>query len=185
MARLRKVERDDIPEDLHYVWDRLGGEGGQPPNIFRVMSNNPELMLNYVRFGNSLWRLCGLDPATRELVILRTAFLKQSTYEWHQHVRIGREAGLSDERILGLRDWQEGDLYNEPECWLLSWVDALHESDHPPQDLYEGLARHFPPPAIVGVTLLTSFYGMTAKFLASMEMETEAPFVGWDLKGGK
>lgn len=184
MARLPKAERKDIPEDLHYAWDRIGA-GREVPNIFRVMANNPPLMLAYVRLGNALWRECGLDVATRELVILRTAFLRQSTYEWHQHVRLGRDAGLSDDQIIGLQDWQSSKLFSDSERALFAYADALNESDHPPQAIHDNLAKHYPASTVVGVNLLTAFYGMTAKFLSAMEMETEDPFIGWKLGGGR
>ena len=47
--------------------------------------------------------------------------------------------------------------------------------------MHNSLAAHFDPSTIVGVNLLTGFYGMTAKFLGAMEAETETPFVGWQL----
>ena len=99
MARLPLTERSDIPENLQYVWDR-NAAGGTPPNIFRIMANNAPLWRSYLRLGNGLWTQCGLDVPTRELVILRTAILHHSIYEWHQHVRIGRQAGLTDDRIV-------------------------------------------------------------------------------------
>ncbi|MEO8538791.1 MAG: carboxymuconolactone decarboxylase family protein [bacterium] len=182
MARLPLVNRSDIPEDLVYVWDRTAA-GNLPPNIFRLLGNNPELWRAYLRLGNGLWANCGLDLPTRELVILRTAILHHSLYEWHQHVRIGREAGLSDERILGLHHWRQSDLFSEAERAMLGYVDAVGASDHPSDDAHNQLAQHFDASTMVGINLLTGFYGMTAKFLGAMEAETEEPFVGWQLEG--
>jgi alkylhydroperoxidase family enzyme len=182
MARLPLVTRKDIPESLHYVWDRITADG-KTPNIFGAMGNNPELLRSYLRLGNGLWANCGLDLPTRELVILRNAILRHSIYEWHQHVRIGRSAGLSDERIVALHHWRESGLFSESEKALLGWVDALGASDHPPADAYDALALRFDQGTIVGVTLLSAFYAMTAAFLGSMEVETEEPFVGWELQG--
>lgn len=182
MTRLPLVTRDDIPESLLYVWDRVAPDG-KAPNIFGTMGNNPELLRSYLRLGNGLWANCGVDLQTRELIILRNAILRHSIYEWHQHVRIGRAAGLSDERIVGLHHWRQSGLFSESEKALLGWADALNASDHPPAEAYDELARHFDQSAIVGVTLLSAFYGMTAAFLGSMEVETEEAFVGWELKG--
>jgi alkylhydroperoxidase family enzyme len=167
MARLPFAERSSIPDDLVYVWDRNAPPGGGP----------------YLRLGNGLWTQCGLDVATRELVILRTAILHHSLYEWHQHVRIGRQAGLTDERIVGLHHWRTSELYSESERALLGYVDAIGASDHPSDDAHAELARHFDASTIVGINLLSGFYGMTAKFLGAMEVETEEPFIGWQLNG--
>lgn len=182
MARIPLTTREDIPEDLQYVWDR-NLNNGETANIFRTMANNPLLWRSYLRLGNGLWTQAGLNVPTRELVILRTAILHHSQYEWHQHVRIGRQAGLSDERIAGLHHWRNTDLYSESERALLAYVDALGASDHPPQDVHDELAKHFDASTIVGINLLTGFYGMTAKYLAAMEVELEQPFVGWQLNG--
>ncbi len=183
MARLPFVRREDIPAELQYVWDAVARDGGEPPNIFRVMGNNPHLLRAYLRLGNGLWNHCGLDVPTRELVILRTAILHQSKYEWHQHVRLAREAGVPDEKILALHHWRESRLFGEAERALLAYVDAMAQTDHPLQALHDELAKHFPPAAIVGINLLCGFYAMTAKFLGAMEVPTEEEFVGWHLQG--
>jgi len=182
MARLPLNERSQIPDELQYVWDR-NSTNGSVPNIFRLMANNAPLWRSYLRLGNGLWTQCGLDLPTRELVILRTAILHHSAYEWHQHVRIGRDAGLTDARIVGLHHWRTSDLYSEPERAIFAYVDAVAASDHPADDVHRGLEAHFPPSTIVGINLLTGFYAMTAKFLGAMEAETETPFIGWQLNG--
>lgn len=178
--RLPPATRATFPEDLAYVYDRLAA-GRELANIFATMGNNPELLRAYTRFGNALWTSCGLDVATRELVILRTAILRESAYEWHQHVRIGREAGLTDDRIRALHDWPASPLFTADERAILAYVDALAASDHPSQEIYDAVASGVPASTVVGITLLTAFYAMTAKFLAAMEVTPETAFIGWHL----
>lgn len=182
MSRLPLLSRTDVPEELQYVWDR-NTTGGVTPNIFRAMANNAPLWRSYLRMGNGLWTQSGLDIATRELIILRTAILHHSQYEWHQHVRIGRQAGLSDERIIGLHQWRQVDQFTDAERAILGYVDALAASDHPATEVHEALAAHFDASTVVGINLLMGYYVLTAKFLGAMEIETEEPFVGWQLKG--
>ena len=182
MARLPFVQRKDIPEELQYVWDRNTTDGVMP-DIFRVMGNNPVVWRSYLRMGNGLWTACGLDVRTRELVILRVAILQHSAYEWHQHVRIGRRAGLRDEEIIGLHHWRTSTLYTDAERALLAYIDALAASDHPPAEAHAGLAQHYPPSTVVGINLLAGYYVMTAKFLGAMEVTPEGGFVGWQLNG--
>lgn len=188
MARLPYATRESFPDDLKYVWDAVardttaGGEA-QPANIFRTMGNNAALLRAYLRLGNGLWANCGLDVKTRELAILRAAILRHSSYEWHQHVRIGRDAGLTDEQILALHHWRQSELFSDAERAMLRYIDALAETDHPTQEVHDELARHFPPATLVGINILAAFYFATAKFLGAMEVEPETPFVGWELRG--
>jgi len=186
VGRLSDATREQFPDDLKYVWDALARDetapsGGQVANLFLQMGNNPALLRGYLRLGNALWRDCGLDVATRELVILRTAILHHSMYEWHQHVRIGRAAGLPDEKIRALHQWRQSELFSDEERAILGYVDALSQTDHPLDDVHNELARRLPPATIVGVNLLAGFYGMTAAFLGAMEVQTEEQFVGWEL----
>jgi len=180
MARLGYATREDFPENLKYVWDK-NATGDRMPNIFRAMGNNPALVRGYTRLGSALWAECGLDVAMRELAILRVAILVNSQYEWHQHVRIARAAGLSDERINALHDWRTSDLFSEPEKAMLGYLDAIVASDHPSPEVHDNLAAHFPPGTVVGINLLGAYYVMTAKFLSGMEVEPEGVFVGWRL----
>lgn len=182
MTRLPKATRSDFPEELFYVFDRLPTVADSTPmNIFAAMGNNPGLLRSYLRLANPLWAQCGLDPERREIVILRTALLHKSVYEWHQHVRIGRDAGLSDARIIALHNWEASDLFSEFERAILGYVDALVASDHPAQEIHDALAKHLPVAGVVGVNLLIGTYIMTAKFLGAMEVQPETPFVGWQL----
>jgi AhpD family alkylhydroperoxidase len=131
--------------------------------------------------ANPLWPHCGLDPRTRELVILRCAQLQHSTYEWHQHVRIGRAAGVTDAEINALHQWRTSTLFSEPERALFGYADALSATDHPSQEVFGELAKHFDNSALVGITILCAVYFATAKFLGAFEVETEEPFVGWQV----
>lgn len=182
MARLPFASRDDIPDELKYVWDH-NETGGRVANIFRTMANNPRLWRGYSRMGSSVWADCGLDARTRELAILRTAILAESRYEWHQHVRLGRGVGLGNEQILALHDWQRSAAFSAGERAMLAYIDAVAVGGHPSDAVHAELAAHYPASTIVGLNLLTGFYLMTARFLGAMEVETEEPFIGWQLQG--
>lgn len=178
MARIPDATRDQIPEELKYVWDAVA-DNGEPPNIFKALGNNPQILRAYLRLGNGLWNHCGLDVATRELAILRSALNQGSKYEWHQHVRIGREAGLRDEQINALHDWHGSDIFDDREKALLAYVDAVGEQGPPAQAALSKLVETWGTSTAVGVTVLVPFYEMTGKFLAAMDVQTEEPFIGW------
>ena len=182
MTRLPLATREDIPEELRYVWDH-NETNGKVANIFRTMANNPTLWRSYLRLGSGLWADCGVDAKTRELAILRAAILAESRYEWHQHVRIGRAAGLTDHQIRGLHEWAASPLFSDAEKAMFGYIDAVATSNRPSEAVHRAMAAHYPSSTIVGINLLTGFYLMTAKFLGAMEVETEEPFIGWQLEG--
>ena len=180
MARIPDATRDRFPPDLQYVWERLSAGGGMP-NIYRAMGNNPELLRAYTRFGNALWNRSGLDAVTRELAILRVASRLRHEYEWHQHVRIARAAGVTAEQINAIHDPFDSPVFSDAQRAMFAYLDKLVDTGHPSRGDFDRLAGHFPVELVVAITLLGAFYVLTATFLTAMEVETEEPFTGWTI----
>ena len=175
------VNREDMPAEMLEFWDRLAATGGPVRNIHRTQGNNPEVLRASRTFSNAVWTKGGFDPATRELIILRTARVAGSVYEWQQHVPIGLAAGLTRERIGALNAWQNASLFSPGERAILAYVDAVAGLGAIPGELVEALKEHFPAATIVGITMLTGFYLAMARFMAALDIDLERPFIGWDL----
>jgi alkylhydroperoxidase family enzyme len=67
-----------------------------------------------------------LPPRDREVLILRTAWLCRSEYEWAQHVQIGRKAGVTDEEIAHCRLGPDAPGCPPFDAALLRAADELH-----------------------------------------------------------
>lgn len=177
MARIPLPTRDTLPTDeLKERWDRTASRG-PVLNILRAFMTNPGIEINAFQ----VWRATGLEPRAREIVILRCAYRKQSTYEWHQHVRIARDAGLSDEVINGVRNWTDATVFSGDERALLGYVDELAESSRPSDAAFEAVSRNRSTGEVFGVTFLITLYFQLAHVMAALDLETEDPFVGWEL----
>ncbi len=179
MARIPLPTRDALSPELQDRWDRTAARG-PVLNIQRVFFANPALRVDAL----SAWRASGLDPRSRELVILRCAFRKQSRYEWHQHVRIARDAGVTDAEINGVRDWANSALFSAADRALLDYIDALADDPRPPDHVFTAFATGRSEADIVGVTFLATMYFQLAHVMSALDLETEEPFVGWELPQG-
>ncbi len=176
MARIPLPTRESLDAELQARWDRLA-QRGPILNILRVFMANPTIELNARR----VWQASGLEPRAREIVILRCAATQQSTYEWHQHVRIASAEGLSTAEINAVRAWQEAACFSPAERVLLAYVDALAIASRPDDAVYSAFADGRTPGEIVGVTMLITLYFQLARIMAALDLETEGPFVGWDV----
>src|SRR5262249_689871 len=72
---------------------------GRLYNVFKTMANHPPLANDWLTFGGHVLRRNTLSPREREMVILRIGWLCKAEYEWGQHVRIGKQSGLTDDDI--------------------------------------------------------------------------------------
>ena len=177
MARIPLPTRDTLPSDeMKERWDRTASRG-PVLNIMRAFMTNPGIEISAFQ----VWRASGLAPRAREIVILRAAHQKKSTYEWHQHVRIARDAGLTDETINAVTDWQGSDLFSDDERALLAYVDELAASPRPSDASLEAVSRGRNTGEVFGVTFLITLYFQLAHVMSALDLETEEPFVGWKL----
>ncbi len=72
---------------------------GNVVNIFRVLMQHPKLARKWSTFAGYILGDQTLPPREREILILRIGWLNQAQYEWEQHVRIGKAAGLTDDEV--------------------------------------------------------------------------------------
>jgi alkylhydroperoxidase family enzyme len=176
MARIPLATRESLPsEELKQRWDRAAARGPLL-DIQRAFMTSPELKLDVF----SVWRASGLGDRAREIVILRAAFSQQSRYEWHQHVRIARSVGMSDAEIDAVRSWQGSKAFSDEERVLLAYVDEIAKG-RPADQAFAALAKGRSPGQVVGITVLISLYFALARVMAALDLETEDPFVGWEL----
>ena len=85
---------------------------GHVYNVFTTMANHPDLARDWLTFGSHILRRSSLSDRDREIVILRIGWLCNAEYEWAQHVRIGKRAGLTED---DLRRISQGPLSGELE----------------------------------------------------------------------
>ena len=91
-------------------------------NVFATLVRHQDLYRRWMPFANHVLFKSSLPPREREMAILRIGWLCRSGYEFHQHTRIGREAGLSDAEIERLKSGPERQGWSESESALLRAV---------------------------------------------------------------
>jgi alkylhydroperoxidase family enzyme len=174
MARIPLPTRETYPDTDR--WDRQAARG-PILNIQRVFMANPDLRLDAL----GAWKGSGLSPRAREIVILRAAFVQESGYEWHQHVRIARNEGLTDAEIDAVRTWDSSTLFSEDERALLAYVDEMAQKRRPGDEAFKAMSKARTPAEILGITYLISLYFALARVMSALDLETETAFVGWEI----
>lgn len=174
-ARVALLYRDDLPEEYQYLLDEdVLGE----INLFQTMSHVPRAMKAYMRFGTALWNVGDLTTRERELAILAVARSVRSRYEWHQHVRIGREAGITTEELRHIARADETP-FPEREQAIMRYAESVAAGTVTPP-LFEAAETVTDTETVVGLTLLAGHYLLTARFLDALAVPVDEPFAGWD-----
>jgi alkylhydroperoxidase family enzyme len=105
-------------------------------------------------------------------MILRTAALHHSQYEWHQHRRMAREAGVSDFQVAELEMWRTSDAFGSEERAALALTDAIIAGEVP-DDVTRELERYFDNQQRVELTVTAAFYAMVPRVLEALRVPVE------------
>jgi alkylhydroperoxidase family enzyme len=148
-------------------------DGGPPLNIFTTLARHPKLFASWLAFGGRLL-VAGTIPARdRELVILRTAFNCRSAYEWGQHVRIARDAGIDDATIARVARWPRDGGWDEHDSALLLAADELHRDAIITDATWGALAARYDDRQLIELTMLVGQYHLVAFALNSLGVQPE------------
>jgi 4-carboxymuconolactone decarboxylase len=171
--RLAPIDMATAPDDLAELLAGVTDSTGGAMNIFATMANHPGLLRRYLPFGGKLLNGGVTDPRLRELLILRTAWNCWSEYEWGQHVRIGREAGLSDAEITLVTMGPEADGWSVDEALVLTACDELCITHTVSDETWTRLAERLYAKQLVELTLLVGHYVMIAGMLNALGVQRE------------
>jgi alkylhydroperoxidase family enzyme len=93
--------------------------------VLGTMAHHPELARAYHTFNGHILFATSLSPRQRELLILRVAVVRQSVYEWKQHVLLASDAGITAEEVSRVNEGPAAPGWSPTERALIGAVDEL------------------------------------------------------------
>jgi AhpD family alkylhydroperoxidase len=146
---------------------------GEPPHVFTTLARHKGLFRRWLWFAGALMPGGKLPRDETELVILRVACNTGCDYEWAQHERIGRRAGLSAEEIARVREGAAAPGWSDRRRLLLSAADELHADGRIGDALWSGLSRELDEVQLIELCMLVGHYEMLAMTLNSLDVQLE------------
>ncbi len=116
---------DDVDDALAVMLPKERRNPENASNILGTFVRHPGLTKEFLKFNVHLLFRSTLPPRLRELAILRVAHRTDSEYEWVQHVRMGKNEGLTEDEIAGV---QRGESSDDFDRTVLTGVDELMDS---------------------------------------------------------
>jgi alkylhydroperoxidase family enzyme len=153
--------------------------GGRVLNIFRTLAHHPKLLKRWTVFGNHVLFKSTLAPRERELVILRIGWLCRSEYEWGQHVRIGLEAGLSDQEIRRIPLGPDAQGWSAFDADLLRATDELHHDSRVSDATWNRLAARYDRQQMLDLLFAVGQYTLVSMVLNSCGVQLDPGVEGF------
>tara|TARA_Y100000815_G_scaffold259979_1_gene270875 strand:+ start:312 stop:860 length:549 start_codon:yes stop_codon:yes gene_type:complete len=145
--------------------------GGRVFNVFGTLIHHPDLLRRWLVFANHVLGKSTIKVREREVLILRTAKLVNSEYEWGQHVVIAREAGLEDREIRAIGS--NGDGLGELEKLLCDAADELISDKMLSADIWGKLNELFDTRQVMDIVFTVGQYTMLAMALNTFGVQLD------------
>ena len=172
MARVPLIGEDR--EDLAPFIGRVKAERGRLINLYRVLLNSPPIAESWLDFNSTIRFSTALEPALREMIILRVSILNGAQYQAQIHgATHALKAGMTKAQIEALGDWGSSPLFSDAERAALAWADAMTRDIEVPAALHADLKRHFDDRQIVEITVLAGAYNMHTRVARALEIDAE------------
>ncbi len=187
MPRLKQMSRAKAPANVLKYYDALFGERdpvaepgtatGTPGNWWTVFGIVPYVFdhatSHFGMFGMFADKsVSELDPAIREIGIMRAGYTQGSQFVFSQHCKAARRNGVSEEKIAGIPEWQVSDAYDAKERAVLAWADALILQGGRASDaLFDALHSHLSDEDILELTYHIMGYNLHAVCCKALRLE--------------
>lgn len=175
MARLPLLGLEPADEITAAVFETFRQEGRDPIALYRVLAHSPPMLRAYAGLARGLRYDAATPRALRELMILRTAQLTGSDYEWAHHRAMAAANGVPEEKVHALAAWRSSTLFDRCDRAALRCVEEIHDvalSD----EAFAELEREVGVPATIELVLLAAFYEAVARIIQALGLEVEPAY---------
>lgn len=178
MARIPYYDPAKAPPKLAELMGKIKPQ----LNIFRALANSDPVARGFVQLGNALLMRGKLSPTLREIAILRVGWLSRASYEVFQHERIGRDAGLSEDKLRAVASGAQNSAFDNQERAVLLYTDDLVNNVRASDETLNAVKAFLDTEQVVELTVTIGYYMMVSRFLESMGVDDESGQAEWRAK---
>ncbi|MER5185205.1 carboxymuconolactone decarboxylase family protein [Streptomyces sp. NPDC002896] len=173
MARVPYLRREDADEAHKPLYDRLEAERKVPTaNIFLALAGAPTQLDGFLTYANSL-RASELSPALRELAILTVGHVTRSAYEVAHHHSHGLKAGLTEEQIAAVGDFETADVFDETEKAVMRLAKESTLQVDVSEETWRAAADRLPQKQMVELALSIAWYNSGVRIMGLLDIDLE------------
>jgi alkylhydroperoxidase family enzyme len=184
MARIEPIPFAEWPPTMRAATAALAPEAPRHPlrsgkdrpraqNALGTLAHHPRLAKAFFTLNGHLMMTTTLSERQRELLVMRVAAVRQSSYEWAQHYFISREIGLDAETIARIAFGPAAPFWDPIDAALLRAADELIEEGGITAPTWSTLATELDTQQMLDVIFTVSGYDAFARMLRSCQVELD------------
>ena len=147
-------------------------------NVLGTFAHHPTLAKAYNTFNGHILFTTTLELRERELLVLRVAAVRQSAYEWAQHVVLAADVGLTEDEVSRIAEGPAADGWPPVDRALLQAVDDLLVDARIGEAAWAVLSEAFATEQLLDVIFTVGAYDALAMALMSFDVPLDADLAG-------
>jgi 4-carboxymuconolactone decarboxylase len=170
MANLPYADTESAPSSIREVLER------HPVSVLRMLAHAQSAFGPWLDYTSALLGEMELDPVLREFAILRLARLRDSDYQWVQHVAIARAIGATSEQIAAINEGREDDpSLSEAQREVLGFTREVTVEGAASEHAVAALAARLGPRAVVELLLVIGQWLALCSFVSTLGLQPDLP----------
>lgn len=173
MARVKYLSRSDLASTNDALFDRLERERKVPTaNIFRVLAHAPQILDQFLSYANAI-RASEISPKLRELAILTVGHCTHSEYEIAHHQSHGLKAGITQEQLKAIPDFETSPLFDDQERAVMAFAKESTLKVDVSDATWNRVARFLSEKQRVELALNVAWYNSGVRIMGALAIELE------------
>src|SRR6266404_8083039 len=182
MGRLRQVSKAEASPEVLAIYREFFGDRdpvaepgtatGTPGDYWTTFALAPDLLqmarrdlLGLLQPGRKL------DPKLRELAILRTGIVGDSKFEYSQHLKVARMAGVSEDKLAAIKGWAVSDKFTDVERAVMQATDEIVGRNLVEDETFAALKNHLSDEQILELFYVIGLWRMHGMIVRALHLE--------------
>jgi 4-carboxymuconolactone decarboxylase len=175
MARVRPLEREDLPAEHRHVYDDIAASrGGVQPN-FKALLNNPLATARMAALGGYVRFEMSLPPRVKVLAVLATARENEGDYVWTANLPQTRNAGVDEAIIKAIHERRAPQGLAPEDAVIVQFTLELLRQHRITDTTFQAVQQKLGDAGVIDLLILIGYYGSLSHALSALEVMPPGP----------
>jgi 4-carboxymuconolactone decarboxylase len=175
MARVRSLEREDLPAEHRHIYDDIAGSRGRVQPNFKALLNNPLATARMAALGGYVRFEAPLPPRVKMLAVLATARENEGDYVWTANLPQARDAGVDEATIRAIRERRALPGLAPEDAAIVQFTLELLRQHRITDATFQAVQQKLGDAGVIDLLILIGYYGSLSHALSALEFMPPVP----------